>query len=439
MPQLTTVDVRDLNEYRKGEREGKRRGEDDSEMEDGVVHEQKWCWKNLRWGHCPRWIRCLAPVAALWLVSQEEMHLLKVGGWLLLAWMLWAGLILCVSLLKFLYQYRRQYKQKKVSEKCEIVGKRTGQLHQACLISQQDAGHLLSIVRALLDGLVVTLLQEPVSDPRVSQIQGLLTKLEVLSESIIVPLNNSFLTEERLLQADKDDKVIKTRVEDRVKHICTYLQERVSTLHFLLQTQDQYGVCIANVQQELQEYWEQLEDLHTKVTLQPEKCQGPEDPHTVLTDTEGLYTKLGLFQSRINECQLHLSKSAQLLEELENRQQDLAQTMGRTLESTWTKDLLQCNTHQFKKVFKDFTSLAQQTLTFVMHLQDLSVSQEKNSIETSDVEHVQSSLSPLSSLPVYSIALATENTPLEPAPRPPHTPSSKFSVINLLCGVRRRR
>ncbi|MCI4379326.1 hypothetical protein PGIGA_G00226760 [Pangasianodon gigas] len=113
--------------------------------------------------------------------------------------------------------------------------------------------------------------------------------------------------------------------------------------------------------------------------------------------------------------------------------------MGLTLESTWTKNLLQCNTHQFKKVFKDFTSLAQQTLTFVMHLQDLSVSQEKNSIETSDVEHVQSSLSPLSSLPVYSIALATENTPLEPAPRPPHTPSSKFSVINLLCGVRRRR
>lgn len=60
----------------------------------------------------------------------------------------------------------------------------------------------------------------------------------------------------------------------------------MSALHFLLQTQDQYGVCIVNVQQELQGYWELLEDLHNKVTLQPEKCQGIEDPHTVLTDTE---------------------------------------------------------------------------------------------------------------------------------------------------------
>lgn len=106
---------------------------------------------------------------------------------------------------------------------------------------------------------------------------------------------------------------------------------------------------------------------------------------------QGLYTKLGLFQRRIHECQVHLSTSTHLLEvkntsipshlhvltllytpflyctlkrlsicyllkrewflipfqqELENRQQDLAQTIGLTLESTWTKDLLQCNTQQ---------------------------------------------------------------------------------------------
>lgn len=98
-----------------------------------------------------------------------------------------------------------------------------------------------------------------------------------------------------------------------------------------------------------------------------------------------------------------------------------------------------CFYFQFKKVFKDFTSLVQQTLTFVMHLQDLSVSQEKNSIKISDVEDVQSSVSPLSSLPVYSIALMTENTALDLEPKPPNTPSSKFSMINLLCGVRKRR
>ncbi|XP_026988421.1 uncharacterized protein si:ch211-151h10.2 [Tachysurus fulvidraco] len=456
MPQLTTVDVRDLKGYRKRE--------DESEIEDGVEMEQKQCWENgahlgnnrheagkdlgsdassscSHWGHCPRWIRCLAPVAALWFVIQEETHFPEFGGRLLLAVILFIGLAFYfVSLLKFLYQYRRQYKQNNVSEKSEIVGKRINQPHQTSLISQQDAGHLLSMVRALLDGLVVSILQEPVSDPRVSQIQGLISKLEAVFEVITVAANNSVPIEVQLLQTNNnEEKAMKSKVEDRVKHICTYLQERVSDLRVLLQTQDEYGVCLANVQQELQEYWEQLEDLHTKVTLQPEKCQDPEDPHTVLTDTEGLYTKLGLFQSRIHECQVHLSTSTHLLEELEIKHHSLAQTMGLTVKSTWTKDLLQCNTQQFEKVFKDSASLSQQTLTFVRHLQDLSVSQERNSIKTSDVEHVQSSSSPPSSLPVYGIVPVTENTPSDPEPRPTHTPSSKYSVMNLLCGVRRRR
>lgn len=48
-----------------------------------------------------------------------------------------------------------------------------------------------------------------------------------MSELTMMSLNVNFLTEEQLLQTkDKEDKVIKTRVEDRMKHICTYLQER---------------------------------------------------------------------------------------------------------------------------------------------------------------------------------------------------------------------
>lgn len=66
---------------------------------------------SLQLGCCPRCVRCLAPVAALCLVIQEERHLLSVGGWLLVAGMLWAGINLCVSQLKFFYQYRRQCKQ----------------------------------------------------------------------------------------------------------------------------------------------------------------------------------------------------------------------------------------------------------------------------------------------------------------------------------------
>lgn len=39
------MDLRDLNGYRKGEREGNTRGEDDSEMKDDVFNEHKWSWK----------------------------------------------------------------------------------------------------------------------------------------------------------------------------------------------------------------------------------------------------------------------------------------------------------------------------------------------------------------------------------------------------------
>ncbi|TSR87288.1 hypothetical protein Baya_11911 [Bagarius yarrelli] len=435
MPQLARLEVRELN--------GCRKGEDQGGIEDGARQEQKHCWKNVpHWGQCPGAIRCLVPVlAALWLVIPEENfpYFLKDEGWWLLTGMLFTGLLLYLgSLLKFLYQYCKQYKRRKDCEKSEIFGDRTGQPHQAC--SEQDAGPLLFMVRALLDGLVVSLLQEPVSDPRVSQIQGLISKLETISQFTAVAANNNVSIEEQGLQTNNnEDKVLKTKLEDRVKNICTYLQKRASDLHCLLQTQDQYGVCIASVQQELLEYWELLEDLHTKVTLQPEMGQEVEVPHTVLTDTESLYTKLGLFQSRIHECQGHLSTSTHLLEELEVKQQDLAQTMALTVESAWTKDLLQCNTQQFEKVSKDFTSLSQQTLTFVMHLKDLSVSKEKNGIKTSDVKHVHSSSLPLSAVPVYSIVPATEKTPSDPDLDSTNKPSSKFSVLSLLCGLRQRR
>lgn len=66
---------------------------------------------SLQRGPCPSCITCLAPVAALWWVTQEEGYHLKVGGWLLLAGMLLAGHHFCVSLLKFTEQSRRQYQQ----------------------------------------------------------------------------------------------------------------------------------------------------------------------------------------------------------------------------------------------------------------------------------------------------------------------------------------
>lgn len=60
----------------------------------------------------------------------------------------------------------------------------------------------------------------------------------------------------------------------------------MSALHSLLQAQSQFGKCIADVQQELQNRWELLEDLHGKVTLHSENHQGVEDPHIVIADSE---------------------------------------------------------------------------------------------------------------------------------------------------------
>ncbi len=44
---------------------------------------------------------------------------------------------------------------------------------------QQEAGHLESQVNALVDGLVVSLLHEPLPDPSEPHIRGLLARLEV--------------------------------------------------------------------------------------------------------------------------------------------------------------------------------------------------------------------------------------------------------------------
>ncbi|KAI4882586.1 hypothetical protein NFI96_020273 [Prochilodus magdalenae] len=468
MPQLTTVDVRGQKENGKGER-GK---EGEEKEQDGTERVQRWSWKRLHWQHWPRWLRCLAPVGALWLVLQEEAPLhpsaspLETGGRLLLAGLLWTSLGLCFSLLQFIYHYRVTHKQENrvVSQNhknSELAVRGTKQVQQAW---QQDSGHLVAMVSALLDAMVVSLLEEPPSDSNLPQIRSLLTRLENLNlpagytysavpvtvippfsfhQAVSQAVNKGILPECQLLQDRHDEGRVceeESSLIDKIKHLSTYLQDRVSALHSLLQVQDSYGVCVADAQQSLQEFWEQLENLHTRVTLQPEKCQVLEDPHVVLSDTENLYTQLGLFKSKVHDCQTHLNKSTQLLQELDNRQQVLADTVGVLLKSSWNKDFLECNTQKFEKVYKDFMSLEQQTLTFVTHLRGLRGSEQESEVSVSDLEQVQNAPSlPLSTVPVLSVALATENPVLDTDSEPPPKSSSKLSAMNCLRGVRRKR
>ncbi|KAL6479182.1 hypothetical protein MHYP_G00126150 [Metynnis hypsauchen] len=440
MPQLTTVDARDHKEYVKEER-GKEGGTKEQERTERVP---RLSWKSLRLKHWPSCLQCLTQVAVLWLVFQEEaplhpsVSLLESGYRLLMAGLLWVGLGLCVSLLQFLYHYRETHKQEsrevsQNSESSEVAVRGAELIHEAC---QQ---HLVAMVSALLDGMVVSLLHEPLSNSSLPQIRGLLTRLETVSQAVS---KGSFHKGQQLQASDEEGKVSdeESSLKERIKHICTYLQDRVSVLRSLLQVQDNYGACVADIQQGLQVHWELLENLHTRVTLKPEKCQGLEDPHTVLLDTESLRTQLGLFRSKLHECQTHLNTSTQMLQELESSQQVLADTVGETLEDTWTNDFLQCNTQQFEKVHEDFMSLEQQTLTFVTHLRGLRVCEEESKVSLPVLEHSQSApSSPVSAVPVYSVALTAGNPILDPDPDPPPKSSSKLSAMNCLRGVRRRK
>uniref|UniRef100_A0A3B1JJB0 Si:ch211-151h10.2 n=1 Tax=Astyanax mexicanus TaxID=7994 RepID=A0A3B1JJB0_ASTMX len=356
----------------------------------------------LNWTHWSSWLQGLGPAAVLWLVVQEEsplyssLSLLQAGGRLLQAVLIWTILALCTYLICFL---------------------------------EQDAGHLVSVLSSVLDGFVVSVLQEPVSgESSLPQIRCLLTRLEAL--------HKGSLSEGQSLQIKEEEEEVSqedSSLRDRVKHIHTYLQD-VGALRCLLQVQDEYGGCLAEVQQGLQEHWELLEDLHTRVTLQPDQHQNPEDPNTVLSDTESLYTQLGLFRRTVNECQTHLNSCTHLLQGLESRQKVLAETVGLTLDSTWIKDFVQSNSQQ---VQENFLSLEQQTLTFVTHLRGLRAPGDSGGCDLEPVQTTPSS--PLSSVPVYTAVLSTDSTDPHLDPdldtKPPPRPSSKLSAMSCLCGV----
>ncbi|XP_015463922.3 uncharacterized protein si:ch211-151h10.2 isoform X1 [Astyanax mexicanus] len=458
MPQLTTLNARGLRGVELGERREEEGGEEDGGTDgesdqDRTGGEQGQSQRGtvtgllrLNWTHWSSWLQGLGPAAVLWLVVQEEsplyssLSLLQAGGRLLQAVLIWTILALCTYLIRFLYHNKETYIQRLrgVSWISAEPIRENKPYHQQ---REQDAGHLVSVLSSVLDGFVVSVLQEPVSgESSLPQIRCLLTRLEVVFQA----LHKGSLSEGQSLQIKEEEEEVSeedSSLRDRVKHIHTYLQDRVGALRCLLQVQDEYGGCLAEVQQGLQERWELLEDLHTRVTLQPDQHQNPEDPNTVLSDTESLYTQLGLFRRTVNECQTHLNSCTHLLQGLESRQKVLAETVGLTLDSTWIKDFVQSNSQQFKKVQENFLSLEQQTLTFVTHLRGLRAPGDSGGCDLEPVQTTPSS--PLSSVPAYTAVLSTDSTDPHLDPdldtKPPPRPSSKLSAMSCLCGVRRRK
>ncbi|XP_016114637.1 uncharacterized protein, partial [Sinocyclocheilus grahami] len=284
----------------------------------------------------------------------------------------------------------RSYLQDRLHLPCngEVIVRQTAENQQASINPQQDAGHIEPQVNVLADGLAVSLLYEPLPDPSEPHVRGLLTRLEAVSQTL----------HRKGYEEDKEEKE-KCALENRVNHIRSYLQDRVSGLCSLLQVQRECDASVCAVQSGLQKRWALLKELHTRVTLRPDSTQEAHDPHAVLTDTESLFSELSRFKSKAQQCRTQLETSINLLQALRSSHQGLNETFGTTINSTWTKELLQSNTDLFSEIHEDFMSLEQQTSNFVIHLRGLNASEEGKT--RLSVDRSQTSLP---TVPVYVAA-----------------------------------
>ncbi|XP_051953624.1 uncharacterized protein si:ch211-151h10.2 [Xyrauchen texanus] len=443
MPQLSAGDVWNKGNPFRGGQDG--RVEEEKEilvgmmsrgkgMEESNEREQRWI--RLHWRNWPKWSQCLVPIAAVGLVILEEsplhpsVSLTQAGGRLLLSGLLCAVMGLCALAFKFSHRNGQKqvlFQNGSVIEKDKEIA---GSL-QTCITAEQDAGHLADSVNVLADGLVVSLLYEPLPDHSVPHMQGLLTRLQAVSQ----------VFHKGAMVEVKDGKE-KCALQSRVNHINSYLQERVSCVRSLLQVQHECDMSVCVVQTGLQKRWSLLEKLHTRVTLSPDNTQQRDDTHTALTDTENLFTELGQFKSKVQQCRMQLETSIQLLQALRSSQQCLAKTVGTTIDSAWTKQLLQLNTDLFSEIQEDFSSLEQQTSNFVIHLRGLDASDKKKTSLCSNQSETSPQLSP-SAVPVYTAVPQHVQSHSDPEtdPEPSELTQkshSKLSPFHLLCGMRRR-
>ncbi|KAK9958405.1 hypothetical protein ABG768_010527 [Culter alburnus] len=447
MPQLSSGHVWSCWERSRTRGRGGQDGrEEEKEMSEGMIKREVEKragrgsrWMRLHWRNWPKWSQCLVPIAVVWLVVLEEsplhpsVSLTEAAGRLLLAGLLCAAMALCALAFRFLLCNGQKVKQHLPYNGDVIVRKTAENQQWASINPQQDAGHLESQVNVLADGLAVSLLHEPLPDPSEPHIRGLLTRLEAVSRR----LSRSGYEEEK----EKKDKCV---LQDRVKHIRFYLQDRMSSLRSLLQVQRECEASVCAVQSSLQKRWALLEELHTRVTLSPDNTQEAHDPHAVLTDTESLFTELGQFKSKVQQCRTQLETNINLLQALRSSHQGLAETVGTTVDSKWTKELLQSSTDLFSEIHEDFTSLEQQTSNFVIHLRGLNASEEEKTRLSQDDQAQISAPSSLPVVPVYVAAPDAVQSHSDPesdpeSPEASQKTRSKMSPFHMLCGMKRRR
>ncbi|XP_052437780.1 uncharacterized protein si:ch211-151h10.2 isoform X1 [Carassius gibelio] len=414
------------------------RGEGDGAVEDKQMISreleeragQEWTRMRLHWRNWPRWSPFLA-LMCLVLLEESPLHpsvsLPEAAGRLLLAGLLCAALALCAPAFQFLLRYEQKVKQH-LPCNGEVIVRQTAENQQSSIHPQQDAGHLETQVSALADGLAVSLLHEPLPDPSEPHIRGLLNRLEAVSRTL-----------HRKSCEEGPEEKEKCALQDRVNSISSYLRDRVSGLRSLLQVQRECDVSVCAVQSGLHKRWALLEELHTRVTLRPDSTQEALDPHAVLTDTESLFSELSQFKIKVQQCRTQLEANINLLQTLRSSHQRLKETFSATIDSVWTKELLQSNTDLFSEILEDFMSLEQQTSNFVIHLRGLKASEEEKTKFCVN----QSRLS-LPAVPVYVAAPEASQLNSDPesdpeSPEASQKTRSRTSAFHMLCGSRRRK
>ncbi|KAF3693264.1 hypothetical protein EXN66_Car008940 [Channa argus] len=310
----------------------------------------------------------VVPVGVLWSLCQVEalQHLsffvMDVCWRLLLVCLLWAVVGGCVYALKGRLRPGQNQEEPPQRIEQEVVAENRD--NQYSWVSQsRGLGHSVPLAIALADSLLLCVLQEPLPDPSVPQVETLLSRLESVFQTLEQADSGSGAT----LEEVERDSVLK----DRVKLIRTYLQQRMRSLRTLIQAQRGFEASVKDLLEGVGGLWAQLEELHTGVTLTKEGRRGHRDLALAQTDAETLLAVLGHFGNKLQSCQVNLKDCTQLLQELIWGHSHIRNSVSSSSESVWAERLLQSNIEQFDKVQESFRSLEQQTCTFQAHLEGL--------------------------------------------------------------------
>lgn len=317
----------------------------------------------------PPW-SSLAPVGVVWSVCQLEallhpsLSLLDVCCRLLLVGLLWIILGCCIFTLRSRLRPGHSEPNKEPLRWTQqgVVPENRNKEHLWTSQLKSSAVHVPLAV-ALADSLLLCVLQEPLPDPRVPHIKALISRLKSVGDTLERAGTAAGMT---LEEVDRG-----STLTDRLKLICTYLQQRTVSLHTLVQVQGDFEASVKDMLQGLDSLWAQLEELHTGVTLTKEGSQGRVAVASAQTDAETLFAVLGRYRTKLQSCQAHLKESTQLLQELTWSHAHISSNVSSSSESVWPEILLQSNMEQFDRVQECFNAVEQQTSTFQAHLEGL--------------------------------------------------------------------